>query len=264
MGCDVQAVQKVAREAAIAAGKILLEGYTREIRISYKGDIDLVTEVDWASEKEIIRHIRQSFPDHSILGEEGGIVAGPGNGRWIIDPLDGTTNYTHHFPFFAISIGFESEGEVLYGLVYDPLRNQMFEAHREGGATLNRVPLSVSRTTSLSKSLLVTGFSSSKPDDPERDNLPFFNRLSRRVQGIRRTGSAALDLCYVGMGAVDGFWEIGLAPWDTAAGGLIVREAGGRTSDRKNARHELTSSMIVASNGHIHEEIITVLGEISD
>ncbi len=260
----MQTVRRVAKEAASSAGKILLDGYTREIKVSYKGSIDLVTEIDWASEKEIIRHIRRKFPDHSILGEEGGSVPGPGSERWVIDPLDGTTNYTHHFPFFAISIGFESEGEVLYGLVYDPLRNQMFEAVKEGGATLNDNPISVSRTPRLSQSLLVTGFSSSKPEDPERDNLPFFNQLSRRVQGIRRTGSAALDLCYVAMAAVDGFWEIGLAPWDTAAGSLIVREAGGRTSDRINARHELTSPMIVASNGHIHSEIIQVLNSVRD
>jgi myo-inositol-1(or 4)-monophosphatase len=259
----IQTVRRVAKEAALSAGNILLEGYAREIKVSYKGTIDLVTEIDWASEKEIIRHIRASFPDHSILGEEGGAVPGASNERWVIDPLDGTTNYTHHFPFFGISIGFESEGEVLYGLVYDPLRQQMFEAVKEEGATLNDGPISVSRTAHLSQGLLVTGFSSSKPEDPERDNLPFFNQLSRRVQGIRRTGSAALDLCYVAMGAVDGFWEIGLAPWDTAAGGLIVREAGGRTSDRKNSRHELTSPMIIASNGYIHDEIIHVLNSVS-
>jgi Archaeal fructose-1,6-bisphosphatase and related enzymes of inositol monophosphatase family len=134
---------------------------------------------------------------------------------------------------------------------------------KEEGAMLNERRISVSRSPRLSQSLLVTGFSSSKPEDPERDNLPFFNQLSRKVQGIRRTGSAALDLCYVAMGAVDGFWEIGLAPWDTAAGSLIVREAGGRTSDRKNARHELTSPMIVASNGIIHDEIIDVLNSVS-
>ena len=260
---DVQSVRRVAREAALSAGNILLEGYSREIRISYKGTIDLVTEIDWASEKEIIRHIRGRFPEHSILGEEGGVLAGPGTERWIIDPLDGTTNYTHHFPFFCISIGFESEGEVLYGLVFDPLRQQIFEAVKEEGAMLNESRISVSRNSRLSQSLLVTGFSSSKPEDPERDNLPFFNQLSRKVQGIRRTGSAALDLCYVAMGAVDGFWEIGLAPWDTAAGSLIVREAGGRTSDRKNARHELTSPMIVASNGIIHDEMIDILNSVS-
>ena len=261
--CNIQAVRRVARDAALSAGNILLEGYSREIKVSYKGKIDLVTEIDWASEKEIVRHIRGRFPDHSILGEEGGVIVGTGNERWVIDPLDGTTNYTHHFPFFCISIGYESEGEVLYGLVFDPLRQQMFEAVKEEGAMLNERRISVSRNSLLSQSLLVTGFSSSKPEDPERDNLPYFNQLSRRVQGIRRTGSAALDLCYVAMGAVDAFWEIGLAPWDTAAGGLIVREAGGRTSDRKNAKHELTSPVIVASNGYIHDEIIEVLNSVN-
>ena len=157
--CNIQAVRRVARDAALSAGNILLEGYSREIKVSYKGKIDLVTEIDWASEKEIVRHIRGRFPDHSILGEEGGVIVGTGNERWVIDPLDGTTNYTHHFPFFCISIGYESEGEVLYGLVFDPLRQQMFEAVKEEGAMLNERRISVSRNSLLSQSLLVTGFS---------------------------------------------------------------------------------------------------------
>ncbi|MHB8423442.1 MAG: inositol monophosphatase family protein [Leptospirales bacterium] len=258
----MMAVREVGREAVRKAGAILLEGYSREIRISFKGEIDLVTEVDWASEKEIIRVIHDSFPEHGILGEEGGSLPGPGSERWIIDPLDGTTNYTHHFPFFGISIGFESSGEILYGIVFDPLRNQTFEAIKGEGATLNGTRIHVSRTPLLSKSLLATGFSSSQPQNPERDNLPFFNRFSRKVQGIRRTGSAALDLCYVAMGALDGFWEIGLSPWDTAAGGLIVREAGGRVSNREDGKHELASPMIVASNGNIHPEMIALLNEL--
>ena len=260
---EFQSVRNVGREAVRRAGVILLEGYSRDIKISYKGEIDLVTEVDWASEKEIIRVIHASFPRHGILGEEGGIVPGPGSERWIIDPLDGTTNYTHHFPFFGISIGFESEGEVLYGIVFDPLRNQTFEAVKGEGATLNGTPIHVSETHLLSRSLLATGFSSSQPEDPRRDNLPHFNRFSRKVQGIRRTGSAALDLCYVAMGALDGFWEIGLSPWDTAAGSLIVRESGGRVSDRQDGKHELTSPLIVASNGLIHQEMISLLGEVT-
>lgn len=262
MAQEILSVKNVGREAVRKAGAILLEGYSREIKISFKGEIDLVTEVDWASEKEIIHVIHDSFPQHGILGEEVGSLPGPGSERWIIDPLDGTTNYTHHFPFFGISIGFESAGEILYGIVHDPLRNQTFEAIKGEGATLNGTLIHVSQTPLLSGSLLATGFSSSQPLDPERDNLPFFNRLSRKVQGIRRTGSAALDLCYVAMGALDGFWEIGLSPWDTAAGSLIVRESGGRVSDREDGLHKLTSPMIVASNGYIHPEMISLLNEI--
>ncbi len=263
MAHELLSVRNVGREAVRKAGAILLEGYSRDIQVAYKGEIDLVTEIDWASEKEIIRVIQAAFPLHGVLGEEGGSVPGPGSERWIIDPLDGTTNYTHHFPFFGISIGFESSGEVLYGIVFDPLRDQTFEAVKGEGATLNGKGIHVSETPFLSKSLLATGFSSSLPEDPRRDNLPHFNRFSRKVQGIRRTGSAALDLCYVAMGALDGFWEIGLSPWDTAAGSLIVREAGGKVSDRQDGKHELTSPMIVASNGYIHQEMISLLGEVT-
>lgn len=252
-------VAGVGREAARRAGRILLEGYGREIKVGYKGIADLVTEIDWASEKEIIRVIQESFPEDDFLGEEGGAVIRSGVRRWVIDPLDGTMNFTHHFPFFAVSIGYEEQGEVRYGIVYDPLRNQIFEAFRGGGAFRDGKPIGVSATERLSKSLLATGFAPTQPDDPTKGNLALFNRFSRQVQGLRRTGSAALDLCYVASGALDGFWELGLAPWDTAAGSLMVLEAGGMVTDRDGGRHELTGPVIVASNGRIHREMISVL-----
>ncbi len=257
----LKVIGSVGREAVRRAGRILLEGYGREIEVGYKGAADIVTEIDWASEKEIIRVIQKSFPDHNFLGEEGGAVVRSGSGRWIIDPLDGTMNFTHHFPFFAISIGYEEQGEVLYGIVFDPLRNQVFEAFRGGGAFRDGKPIGVTSTERLQKSLLATGFAPTLPEDPSKGNLALFNRFSRKVQGLRRTGSAALDLCYVASGSLDGFWELGLAPWDTAAGSLMVREAGGMVTDREGGRHELTGPVIVASNGRIHQEMISVLND---
>ena len=254
----IDQIRSTARNAAEAASKILLEGLSRKIDVGYKGRIDLVTEIDLASEKVIIDTISRKFHDHAFLAEESG-NRGPSEGspfRWIIDPLDGTTNYAHRYPSFCISIAFESTGEMMYGLVYDPLRNMQFEAASGKGATLNDLPISVSDESLPQRSLLATGFSYIHADTPRLLNMATFEVFSREVQGIRRSGSAAIDLCHVAMGVLDGFWERRLSPWDTAAGILIVREAGGRISDGSGGPFHLEAPLVVATNGLIHDWMI--------
>jgi myo-inositol-1(or 4)-monophosphatase len=255
----------IGRQAALAAGEVLRHDYLKPHRITLKGAIDPVTETDFKSQETIINLIHQNFPDHAILAEE---VLGGGAGasgpwpspqispyRWIIDPLDGTVNFAHGFPMFCVSIAFEAEGIVEYGVVYDPLREELFEARRGGGATLNGEPIRVSAVDRLDAALLATGF----PYDI-RERLPeTLGRLGRIMgvaQGVRRAGSAALDLCYVACGRLDGFWEEHLKPWDTAAGALIVTEASGRISTFSGDPYELTSPNVVASNGLLHANIL--------
>ncbi len=256
---DLSIVRSVGRSAVEQVRPLIRAGFERRLAISYKNEMDLVTEIDLASEKGIVSVIESVFPDDGILGEEGGEVRSDAACRWVIDPLDGTTNFAHHFPFFCISIGFEVNGVLQYGIVHDPIRGQTFEAELGKGATLDGGPLSVSLTHPLQAALLCTGFAAARREDPARNNMEFFNRFWKKCHGIRRTGSAALDLCYVAMGALDGFWELGLSPWDTAAGSLIVREAGGSVTDCQGNPHSLTSPCIVASNGLVHEEMVSIL-----
>lgn len=226
-------LERLARQA----GQILRAGYQKEHQVDYKGVIDLVTEIDRQSEDYLLGEIRSKFPDHNILAEESGGTRGNGH-QWYIDPLDGTVNYAHNIPIFSVSIAYASNGTtssslsagLSLGAVYDPIRDEMFTAERGKGAHLNGRPLHVSNADNLQQSLLVTGF----PYDvwnTEFDNFGNFVHFAKMTQGVRRLGSAALDLCYVAAGRFDGFWELALKPWDVAAGGLICEEAGGRVTN---------------------------------
>jgi myo-inositol-1(or 4)-monophosphatase len=245
-------------EAANAAGILIRERWQEPKNIDYKGPIDLVTSVDREAERRIVEVLRNGFPDHSILAEEDTDWVGIENGhRWIIDPLDGTTNFAHGYPQFSVSIALEFDGEVILGLVYDPLRRECFQAVKGEGATLNGSPIRISCVKELDKALLATGF---PYDQREKADfyLSFFKAFMTRSQGIRRNGSAALDLCYVACGRLDGFWELKLRPWDTAAGALIVEEAGGKLSDLSGNKFTIWGEQTLASNGAIHEEMVSV------
>lgn len=227
-------------------------------RIAYKGEIDLVTQFDRLSQRLIISSLKRQFPAYGILSEEEPETCRSARVRWIIDPLDGTTNYAHNLPIWAISAALEQDGEILLGAVYDPTRNEMFSAIKGRGASLNGRRISVSRTKSLDQSLLVTGF----PYDIRRsriNNLKYFNRFARRAQAVRRLGSAALDLCYTACGRFDGYWELKLAPWDQAAGCLILCEAGGRISDFKGNEFTIYGREVLGTNGRIHDAMMAVL-----
>ncbi len=250
--------RSVALSAAQKAGAILKEGLQRKIQVFYKGDFNLVTEVDRHAEEVIVAEIHEHFPLHRIMAEEGHNKEGDSPCRWLIDPLDGTTNYAHKFPFFCISIALEVNQEILIGLVYDPIRDECFLAERGKGATLNDVPISVSSVSLIEQSLLVTGFAYDLRTTTD-NNLNHFANFTLRAQAVRRTGSAALDLCYVAAGRFDGFWEMKLQPWDTAAGVLILTEAGGQVTSFQGAAYSIYDSHILATNGKIHSEMVRIL-----
>ena len=252
---------KVALRVARQAGALLQAASRKEIVVSCKGVRNLVTNVDRASEALIVRSLLRHFPSHRILAEEGTGAQTDATPRsrylWLIDPLDGTTNYTHQFPFYCVSIALAVDDVVQVGVVYDPIRRECFSAEAGAGAKLNGQPMSVSSTTRLQNSLLVTGFSSDIQTNPD-NNLNHFAQLSLTAQAVRRTGSAALDLCYVAAGRSDGFWEMNLRPWDTAAGSLIVAEAGGRVSRFSGRPHTLDAADILATNRRIHSKMVRV------
>ena len=210
---------------ACESGAILRAGYDKEHEVNYKGVIDLVTEVDHQSEAYLLGEVRRDFPEHHIFSEESGVIQGSDQHIWYIDPLDGTVNYAHQVPIFCVSIAYASHGKTTLGVVYDPLRDEMFTAERGKGAYLNGQRLQASAATELQKSLLVTGFPYDAWDT-KQDNFANFIKFGKLTQGVRRLGSAALDLSYVGAGRFDGFWELALKPWDVAAGGLVCEEAG--------------------------------------
>ncbi len=244
------------------AGLVLKKRLGHAGAISYKGVIDIVTEMDKTSEFLIMKGINKAFPDHGILTEEASEIAPKAGGgkskRWIIDPLDGTTNYAHGYPVFSVSIAFEYAGSVILGVVYNPMLDELFLAEKGKGARLNNKKIRISGIDSLDRSLLATGF----PYDvrsSKNNNLGHFSDFAVRTQAIRRAGSAALDLCYVACGRFDGFWELKLKPWDTAASTLIVKEAGGTVTDFKGRPFSLYSGECLASNGLIHREMINVL-----
>ncbi len=247
----------VAWEAASVAGTLIRNHWQEPKLIDYKGAIDLVTSVDRESERAMVRVLHDHFPNHSILAEEETEWVGSESSyRWIIDPLDGTTNFAHGYPQFCVSIALERDDEVIVGLVYDPLRGECFKAVRGEGATLNDGSIQVSAIKELDKALLATGFPYDRRDKTDF-YLSFFKEFMTRSQGIRRNGSAALDLCYVACGRIDGFWEL-LRPWDTAAGSLIVTEAGGKVSDFSGNSFSIWGNETLASNGTIHNEMATV------
>jgi myo-inositol-1(or 4)-monophosphatase len=244
-------------EAALAGGSVLESYFGSEFRISYKGELNLVTEADLASEKEIVRILKGRVPGAAILAEESGEASGGSDVRFVIDPLDGTTNFAHGYPVFAVSIACEQAGQVVAGAVYDPTRGELFTAARGEGAFLNGRRLAVSTTPRLPEALLCTGF----PYDVKEDltaNLRLFQRFMGACRAVRRDGSAALDLCYVAAGRFDGFWEDKLGPWDTAAGALIVEEAGGVVSDLEGGAFHYRGGAIVASNPSLHGQMVAL------
>ena len=255
---DLEKIRDVAVAAAARAGEILYRNWGGIHSVEKKGAIDLVTEADGASEKAIIEVIRSAFPDHTILAEESGLILGTDPYEWIIDPLDGTTNYAHNLPEFTVSIAFAHEGEMAFGLILSPVTGELFCATRGQGAELNGRPIGVSGVKTLRDSLLVTGF----PYDLASVIGPLMQRLEAfllAAQGVRRLGSAALDLCYVACGRFDGFWEQNLHPWDTAAGWIIVEEAGGQVTDFSNGNYNIDKKEILATNGLIHKEMTELL-----
>jgi myo-inositol-1(or 4)-monophosphatase len=277
-------IAQIGRQAALAAGAVMRQNYPKPHQITMKGVIDPVTETDFQCQEIILTMLREAFPDHGFLAEERGregIVEQPPSAvpehrlpglawesdpppacRWIIDPLDGTVNFAHGFPMFCVSIALEADGVLTHGVIYDPLRDELFEASRGGGASLNGTPIRVSGTAQMSRALIATGF----PYDIRArvpETLARLGRLLGIVQGLRRGGSAALDLCYVACGRLDGFYEENLKPWDTAAGLLIVTEAGGRITTFDGRDYDLYSPNILASNGVLHAQLLSCLGSSS-
>jgi myo-inositol-1(or 4)-monophosphatase len=259
---DLQFVPKAA-EIAREAGALLREYFARGVETEYKGDVDLVTVADRSAEKLIRTRLGEAFPDHGIYGEEGTRERLEGEYRWYVDPLDGTTNFAHGFPQFCVSLGLEhrrtgtkehDDGALTAAVIYDPMRDELFTAERGRGAALNGKAIHVSSVSVLAESLLATGFPSRKRH--ASPNIHFYQEFTLRSHGVRRAGSAALDLAYVACGRMEGFWEFNLNPWDTAAGILLIEEAGGRVTDFAGAAVRLKSDEVLASNGLIHDELV--------
>jgi myo-inositol-1(or 4)-monophosphatase len=251
-------------QTARDAGRILADRLGRALQVSNKGDIDLVTEADLASEKLIIERIKSHYPRHAILAEESGategidVVPGRSDWKWIIDPLDGTTNYAHGYPCFCVSIALERDGIIEIGVIYDPMRDEIFAAERGQGATLNERRIRVSQVNDLNSAMLCTGFPYNVRKRPNFTNQ--FAAFTMEAQAVRRDGSASLDLANLACGRFDGFWEEGLKAWDIAAGVLLVEEAGGRVSDFAGAALDLYKPKTLASNGLVHQAMMRVLG----
>jgi myo-inositol-1(or 4)-monophosphatase len=252
------AAEEIAREA----GGMLREFYHRGVTTEYKGDVDLVTEADRASEKLIVERLHAAFPEHGVYGEEGSRSGLDKEFRWYIDPLDGTTNFAHTFPAFCVVLGCErrrpdlvadEDGEMVAGVIYDPLRDEMFSAAKGAGATLNGHAIHVSKAKLLQESLIATGFPSHKRH--RSPNAHFYQEFTLRSHGVRRVGSAALDLAYVACGRLDGYWEFKLNPWDTSAGYLLIEEAGGKITHFDGGKFTLDSREVFATNGLIHAEM---------
>lgn len=252
----------VATEAALAGGAIV-QSYAGKAEVQEKGRIgDLVTVADRAAEAEVLAVIQRHFPDHAILAEESGQGgAAQSEFLWAIDPLDGTTNYAHQYPCYAVSVGLLIQGTPSVGVVYDPVRQELFRAAHGLGATLNRQPIQVSQTTELRQSLLVTGFAYDRRET-EDNNYAEFCTLTHLTQGVRRAGSASLDLAYVACGRLDGYWERGLSPWDVAAGVVIVEEAAGKVTAYDQSPFVIESGRVLATNGHLHRALSQVLMKI--
>ena len=238
---------------------MLRAGFDTEHVITYKGEVDLVTEIDEQAERVIREELLGTFPSYGMLAEEGGELAGDDDTRWIVDPLDGTTNYAHRLPIFCVSIALERDGEVVLGVVHDPMHEETFVAEQGRGATLNGEPINVSDTDELIRALIATGFPYDRVEMPEA--LELFGRFAATTQGMRRLGSAALDLCYVAAGRIDGYYERGIWPWDLAAGSVIVEEAGGELTNYRGDVLDLAGREIVASNGRLHPAMTRLIGE---
>ncbi|MGA2409234.1 MAG: inositol monophosphatase family protein [Candidatus Binataceae bacterium] len=255
---DSSETHKVALRAARAAARIHLKWLSRTSVTRKTNPIDLVTEADQQAEASVIEILQRAFPTHAVLAEESGANAHTSEHRWIIDPLDGTTNFAHGYPQFCVSIAYEYRGKVRVAIILDAFKKECFVAQRGRGAHLNGKPIRVSLVPTLELSLLATGFPYDRRER-RRYYLAFWEEFMMRVQGVRRTGSAALDLAYVACGRTDGFWEFGLKPWDVAAGALIVEEAGGCVTNMDGSRLDLAGAQLIASNGRLHEQIMGVL-----
>ena len=254
----VPAMAEIAREA----GALLMEYFHQHVKVEYKGDADLVTIADRKSEILIRERIKKNWPAHDVLGEEQGLVDTGSDYRWYVDPLDGTTNFAHGFPVFCVSMALEYKNQRIAGVVYDPTRDELFTAEQGSGAYLNQQRIQVSKTANLAESLVATGFPSHKRH--KNPNIYFYHQITLRTHGVRRAGSAALDLCCVASGRFDGFWEFNLNPWDTAAGVLIVEEAGGKVTDFRGGPFQLNSRETLASNGHLHGPLVNEFAQIFD
>ena len=251
---------EIAAGIAREAGACVNEFARRRIGFELKGAYDLVTEADRSSEKLIVERLRQHFPTHAIVAEEGGGNIGSSEYRWYVDPLDGTTNFAHGFPVYNVTLALERAGELIAGVIYDPTRDEMFQAELGSGAFLNRERIAVSRAARIEDSLSATGFPSRKRH--QNVNVHFYYQLAMLSHGVRRAGAAAIDLAYVACGRLDMFWEFNLNPWDVAAGVLLVREAGGMCTDMRGAPLDLRGPHILADNAALHEEVLELFGEI--
>lgn len=256
-------ILEMAEVIARQAGAVLLEGYGQVHHVQQKGVIDLVTEFDKRSEDVIISFIQKEFPDHAILAEESGSNQAISEYQWVIDPLDGTTNFAHGIPVFSVTIALLRNNSPVVGVAYDPLRNEMFSAEAGQGATLNNKPIHVSSETDLGKAVMSTGFPYDLRTNP-RNNFAQFVQFQLRTQAVRHLGSASLDCAWTAMGRLDGYWEFGVKPWDVGAGALIVREAGGCVTSVDGDEDFLSSDSILVSNNLLHEQMLRVLSEGSE
>ncbi|KAA3602873.1 MAG: inositol monophosphatase [Calditrichaeota bacterium] len=256
---DLNQIYSVCLEATRTAGKILKDSYGEVKTIDFKGSIDIVTDVDKKAEDEIIKIIKSHFPEHTILAEESGLSDKHSKVKWIIDPLDGTTNFSHGYKCFSVSVAVEIEGEVVVGAVFDPMADELFSAQKDKDAFLNGEKINVSEVKTLKHSLLCTGFYYNVEGKNFAENIEMFKAFSKRAQAVRRDGSAALDLCYVACGRFEAFWEMDLKAWDIAAGSLIVKEAGGRLSDYSGNVFSIYKEEVLVSNEKIFSEMLEVL-----
>jgi myo-inositol-1(or 4)-monophosphatase len=256
MASFVEAAAEIAHEA----GSLLRHRFERTVRFEMKGDFDLVTEADRESEKLVVERLTKRFPQHGIVAEEGGGHGSPSEYRWFVDPLDGTTNFAHGYPVWNVTLALEKAGELIAGVVFDPNRDELFTAERGAGALMNGRRIHVSAAGRVADCLVSTGFPNhNRTTNP---NIHFFHELAMSAHGVRRGGSAAIDLAYVAAGRLDGFWEIGLSPWDMAAGILLVEESGGVCTDMKGGPHHLKSPHILTDNRLIHDELVGLFAAV--
>lgn len=256
MSSELESAIEIARQA----GSLLRHYFERRVRFELKAEHDLVTEADRASEKYVVEQLTARFPGHGIVAEEGGGHEGASEYRWYVDPLDGTTNFAHGYPVWNVTMALEKSGELILGVIFDPNRDELFACEKGGGAYLNGGRIRVSQSKEINDSLFSTGFPSRRRHLDV--NIHFYYQLARASHGVRRGGSAALDLAYVACGRIDGYWEFGLSPWDMAAGKLLATEAGGVCTDMLGAPHQLKSPHIQTNNGLIHNELITLFSRI--
>lgn len=256
MASYVETAIEIAREA----GALVQDFAARKIGFELKGDFDLVTAADRASEALIVERLLQHFPDHSVVGEEGGGQSVSGDYRWYVDPVDGTTNFAHGFPVYNVTLALECKGEIIAGVVLDPTRNEVFSAEKGGGAWLNGTRLAVSKASRIEECLVATGFPSRRRH--QNVNVHFYYQLAMLSHGVRRAGAAAIDLAYVASGRLDAFWEFGLNPWDMAAGILLIREAGGQVTGMKGEDHHLRLPTLLATNTLVHQPVLDLFADI--